>query len=70
MAIFSVMAGSRQKAVEAVKHALYIQSHGGAIGRFYVQRTLEHLQQCNHFFREDVKEVKANLPNTANHAFK
>jgi len=64
------MAGIGRTAVEAVKHALYKQSYGGALGRFYVQRTLEHLLQCSHYFREDVKEVKANIPSSASHSFR
>ena len=68
--IFATMAGSRRKAVETVKYALYKQSYGGAVGRFYVQRTLEHLEQCKHYFKEDVREVRANLPASASHAFR
>ena len=64
------MAGSKRTAVDVVKYALYKQSYGGAVGRFYVQRTLEHLQKCNHYFKEDLKEVSANLPSSANHAFR
>lgn len=64
------MAGGRQKAVEAVKYALYVQSHGGRLGRYYVQRTLEHLQQCNHCFKEDVKSVTTNLPGSASQSFR
>ena len=56
------------RTVEAVKHALKLQAHGGAIGRYYVQRTLEHLQQCHDHFDKDVKEVKANIQSSSNHA--
>ena len=63
-------AAGRHKTVEAVKLALYVQSQGGATGRYYVQRTLDHLKQCQDCFREDVKEVRANLPSSANHAFR
>ena len=63
-------AAGRHKTVEAVKFALYVQSQGGATGRYYVQRTLEHLKQCHDYFREDVKELRANLPGSANHAFR
>ena len=55
--------------VDAVRKALYLQSHGGAIGRYYVQRTVDHLRQCHDYFREDVKEIRASVPSDANHAF-
>ncbi len=63
------MAAKGRTALEAVKHALKQQSHGGALGRFYVQRTLEHLQQCQDYLRDDVIEIKSNIQSSSNHAF-
>ena len=56
---FKMAANSR--AVIRAKRFLDRQAAGGKIGRFAVQRTLEHLKNCNVVLNENVAEVKINL---------
>ncbi len=64
------MASKGRTALEAVNHALRLQSHGGRMGQFYVQRTKEHLEQCHDYFKSDVVEIKSNIQSSTNHSFK
>eukprot|EP00794_Sanderia_malayensis_P006055 gene6054-6757_t len=63
------MTASARLSKEFVKQALKLQAYGGAVGPSYVQRTLEHLQQCHDYFKDDVVGVRTNIQATSSHAF-
>lgn len=51
------------KSPELYREALkYMNIHSGKIGRYAVQRTIEHLKRCNVVLDEDVKEMRINIP--------
>ena len=43
------------------KRYLVSKATNRKIGKFSVQRTLEHLQRCNVVLNQDVKQMKINL---------
>ena len=51
----------------AAKNLVYLQalkfldSHNGKIGKYTVQRTLEHLKRCNVVLHENVKQMRLNI---------
>jgi len=55
------MADKSRLVYKAAKRYLDRQATGGKIGRFAVQRTLEHLKRCNVVLSEDVKQLRINL---------
>lgn len=51
------------KSPELYREALkYMNIHSGKIGRYAVQRTIEHLKRCNVVLDQDVKEMRINIP--------
>lgn len=51
------------KSPELYREALkYMNIHSGKIGRYAVQRTIEHLKRCNVVLDQDVKGMRINIP--------
>lgn len=55
------MADKSRLVYKAAKRYLDRQATGGKIGRFAVQRTLEHLKRCNVVLNQDVKQMRIYL---------
>ena len=52
------MAAKSRVYLEALK---YLDSYNGKIGKYAVQRTIEHLKRCNVVLHENVKQMKINI---------
>ena len=52
------MAAKNRVYHEALK---FLDSHNGKIGKYTVQRTLEHLKRCNVVLHEKVKQMRLNV---------
>lgn len=52
------MAAKNRVYLEALK---FLDSHNGKIGKYTVQRTLEHLKRCNVVLHENVKQMRLNI---------
>ncbi|XP_068758483.1 small ribosomal subunit protein mS25-like [Montipora capricornis] len=60
-------AKSPMRFLYAAKRHLVSQAARRKIGKFSVQRTLEHLQRCNVVLNQDVKQMKINLLQPVDH---
>ncbi|XP_078385018.1 small ribosomal subunit protein mS25-like [Oculina patagonica] len=58
------MAAKSRVYLEALK---YLDSHNGKIGKYAVQRTIEHLKRCNVILHENVKQMRMNIVEPINH---
>lgn len=52
------MAAKNRVYLEALK---FLDSRNGKIGKYTVQRTLEHLKRCNVVLHENVKQMRLNI---------
>ena len=52
------MAAKNRAYLEALK---FLDSQNGKIGKYTVQRTLEHLKRCNVALHENVKQMTLNV---------
>ena len=55
------MADKSRLVYKAAKRFLDRQATGEKIGKFAVQRTIEHLKRCNVVLNRDVKQMRINL---------
>ena len=57
----SKMADKSRLVYKAAKRFLDRQAIGENVGKFAVQRTIEHLKRCNVVLNEDLKRMRINL---------